>query len=60
MLSQAHVDGLLVFKKFDVDSDGYLEADEADQALRYLGISHSSYMCTKLISVIQPRGIERH
>ena len=39
MPSQAHVDGLLVFKKFDVDNDGYLEPDEADQALRYLGIT---------------------
>ena len=34
---QAHLDGLLVFRRFDINSDEHLDTEEAEKALRYLG-----------------------
>ena len=44
--------GLLVFRRFDIDSDGYLDTEEAQKALRYLGDVECAQTKTHTDSII--------
>ena len=49
---QAHADGLLVFRRFDIYSDVYLDTEEAQKALRYLGDVECAQTKTHTDSII--------